>query len=105
MTELKLGIIGAGDVAERHLEGLSRAGGVRLAGVAEPDPARRQAFASRHGVELAVGDYRLLLAAKGINTVLILTPHHLHAAMTCEALAAGKDVICEKPMARTAAEC
>jgi predicted dehydrogenase len=105
MKETRIGIVGAGDVAERHVEGLLRAGGVLLAGVAEPDGERRRAFQSRHGLEFGVADHRFILSAKDVDAVLILTPHHLHADMVIEALRAGKDVICEKPMARTAAEC
>lgn len=105
MKEIRIGIVGAGDVAERHVEGLLRAGGVILAGVAEPIDERRRAFQARHGLELGAADHRLLLTARDVDAVLILTPHHLHAGMVVEALRAGKHVICEKPMARTAAEC
>jgi predicted dehydrogenase len=102
---LRIGIIGAGDVAERHVEGLVRAGGVVLAGVAEPVGERRRAFQARHGIDFGTADHRLLLSAKDVDAVLVLTPHHLHADMVVEALRAGKHVICEKPMAPTAAAC
>jgi predicted dehydrogenase len=105
MAEIRMGIIGAGDVAERHVEGLLRVGGVRLAGIAEPMDARRDAFAKAHGIEFTTGDYRLLLAAKDIDAVLILTPHNLHAGMAIEAFRAGKHVLCEKPMAPSLADC
>ncbi|MBI4606921.1 MAG: Gfo/Idh/MocA family oxidoreductase [Planctomycetes bacterium] len=104
-SELRIGIIGACDVAERHVAGLQRAGGVRLTALAEPVEARREAFARAHGIGLATGDYRLLLAARDVDAVLILTPHHLHARMALEAFEAGKHVICEKPMAPSLADC
>ncbi|HVR74102.1 MAG TPA: Gfo/Idh/MocA family oxidoreductase [Planctomycetota bacterium] len=105
MAEIRLGILGAGDVAHRHVEGLLRAGGVRLAGVAEPVEERRQSFQQAYGVRLAEADYRALLASSEIDTVLVLTPHFLHARMVLDALEAGKDVICEKPMAPTVGDC
>jgi len=105
MKEVRLGIAGAGDVAERHLEGLLLAGGVKVQAIAEPVKERREAFQKAHGIPFATGDFKLLSTSKEIDAVLILTPHDLHESMTCEALRAGKDVICEKPMARSTPEC
>jgi len=104
-ASLRIGVIGAGDIACRHAEGLRREPNVRLVAVAEPDPGRRMEFASRYGIERATADYRELLRGNGLDAVLVLTPHHLHQPMVVEALRARKHVICEKPMARTAAEC
>jgi predicted dehydrogenase len=78
---------------------------VELAAIAEVDEARRTALARRHGIGLAVADWRLLVSSPRVDAVLILTPHDLHASMTVAALEAGKDVLCEKPMARTTREC
>jgi predicted dehydrogenase len=105
MNEVRLGIIGAGDVAIRHMDGLRRTQGVVVSAVAETLEDRRVAFAKEHRISVATGDYKTLLTSPDINTVLILTPHHAHCAMTLEALEAGKHVICEKPMAPTVAEC
>jgi predicted dehydrogenase len=102
---LSLAIVGAGDIASRHADALREENGVRLAAVAEPDAGRRTAFAERYGIKQAVADYRQLLRDETIGAVLILTPHHLHHPMVVEALRARKHVICEKPMARTVAEC
>src|SRR5687767_1057511 len=105
LAEIRLGILGAGDVAHRHVEGPLRGGGVRLAGIAEPVEERRRSFQEAYGVHLGEADYRALLASSEIDTVLVLTPHFLHARMVLDALEAGKDVICEKPMAPTVADC
>jgi predicted dehydrogenase len=104
-SPLRIGIIGAGEVAERHVAGLLRAGSVEIAAVAETDAARRTAFARQHGVGRATADYRLLLSAPEVDAVLLLTPHHLHRPMALESFEAGKDVICEKPMAPTVEDC
>ncbi len=105
MNELRIGIVGAGDVARSHLEGLLRAEGVRVTALAEPVEARRTHFARSAGIDFAVADYRLVLASNDVDVVLILTPHNLHATMACEALRAGKHVICEKPMSPIVGEC
>ena len=63
-----------------------------------------RAFAAEHGGAW-FADYRELLARSGAEAVSICTPHDLHAPMTVAAAAAGLHVLCEKPMARTAAEC
>lgn len=105
MDRIGVGVVGAGDVADRHIEGLVRASGVWIAAVAEPNEERRAAFAKRYGVELASGDHRPILDSRSVDVVLILTPHDTHTEITLDALNAGKHVICEKPMAPRLEDC
>jgi len=102
---LHFGIIGAGDVAAWHAEGLQAEPQVHLTAVSDENPERLAAFASRFKIARTVPDWRDLLKDDRIDVVLILAPHHLHNTMVTAALKARKHVISEKPMARTVAEC
>jgi UDP-N-acetyl-2-amino-2-deoxyglucuronate dehydrogenase len=102
VAELRLGLIGCGRVAwERHLPALRQAKGFRVVAAADTDAARLAQFdaGQRHT------DYRALLSRSDVDAVGILTPTASHAEITLEALAAGKHVLVEKPLALNAAEC
>ncbi|WP_052213549.1 Gfo/Idh/MocA family protein [Belnapia sp. F-4-1] len=96
------GVIGFGWVARDYaVPGLLGAGG-RLVAVADPDSgARRQAQAL--GAE-AHADADRLLADPAVQAIYVATPNHLHRAAVERAAAAGKPVLCEKPMAASLAE-
>jgi predicted dehydrogenase len=70
--------------------------------------ARRQdsadAFAARHGIRTAYGDYRSLVADPDVDVVYVATPHALHREHVELALEAGKAVLCEKPLTLTAGD-
>lgn len=66
--------------------------------------AKRQVEDGGHKGVRAFRDYRELLADKSIDAVMISTPDHWHVPMSLDALRAGKDVSCEKPLTRTIAE-
>jgi phthalate 4,5-cis-dihydrodiol dehydrogenase len=102
--ELRVAILGAGYFGEWHARAIAAVPGVRLAAICDADPARARELAAAHGA-LALSDWRQLLANAAIEAVVIATPHHLHAEMAIAAAAAGKHILLEKPMARTAAEC
>jgi predicted dehydrogenase len=105
MPSLRLSFLGAGEIASRHADGLLAAGGVTLVTVFDPLIERAEALARRSGFERVAREEREALAGGDLDAVLVLTPHHLHAEQAIEALAAGKHVICEKPMACTVADC
>ncbi len=98
---LRVAFIGAGRIADLHALGYREAPDAELYAVCDADPevAARRAQewgAARHGT-----DYRELLADPKVDAVEVLTPHHLHEEMSVAALAAGKHVSLQKPMART----
>jgi myo-inositol 2-dehydrogenase/D-chiro-inositol 1-dehydrogenase len=102
---LRFGLIGYGAWGKHHAAAIRAAPGLTLAGVA----CRREASAAAARQDLSgipvYRDYRQLLCDPSIDAVDIVTPNHLHGEIGVAALEAGKDVLLEKPMAVTAAEC
>jgi len=72
--------------------------------VASPTPGHASAFAERHGIAASYTDYRELLRDPAVEMVSITAPNRLHAQMTIDAAAAGKHVVCEKPLCVTLEE-
>ena len=98
----RVGVVGTGFIGPVHVEALRRIGAevVGLVG-STPESSRRKA------AELGVPAFDSLddlLALPGLTSVHVTTPNHLHAPMVRQILAAGKHVVCEKPLATTAAE-
>jgi predicted dehydrogenase len=99
-----IGVIGAGRICPAHAGAASALPETRLVGIADSDTSRAQAAGERFDVP-AFGDWKDLLQADGLDAVVIGLPHFLHLSATLDALAAGKHVLIEKPMALDAAEC
>jgi predicted dehydrogenase len=98
MTEVRVGLVGTGFVAELHMYAYKRVYGVGaevVAAVSRSDQV--EAFAKKHQIARTSRDYRALLADPAIDVVDICTPPALHAQMIVDAVRAGKHVICEKP--------
>jgi predicted dehydrogenase len=100
---LRVGIAGAGFIGRVHARSALLAGG-QLVGVAASSPQSAQAAADELGVGRAYASPDELAADPAIDVIHICTPNHLHVRLAEEALAAGKHVICEKPLALTAAD-
>ncbi|HOA71834.1 MAG TPA: Gfo/Idh/MocA family oxidoreductase [Phycisphaerae bacterium] len=102
---LRIGFIGTGDVVTRfHLPGWARLGNVEYVAAADVREERVREVADRYGIPQVFTDYRRLLDLKGIDAVDVCVPNRLHGPVTLAALAAGKHVLCEKPLATTPAE-
>jgi predicted dehydrogenase len=96
----RVGIVGAGAISQlAHLPVLSKMRGVDVVAIADNDRAKARALADRFGVPDAVTDIEDLLELDDINAVVIATPNHLHEPHALAALAAGVDVLCERPVA------
>ncbi len=89
---------------ERVLPGMKKSGLLEIRAMASRDEARARSTADALGIPRAYGSYEALLADPEIEAVYNPLPNHLHVPLTLQAAAAGKHVLCEKPIALTAAE-
>lgn len=105
METIKYGIIGLGFFGEKHAEVLSDMPGVELAAVCTRRPDRVKEVAERFKVPKTYTDYKDLLADEDIDAVTVVTHVDDHRAITVEALASGKHVFLEKPMAENVESC
>ena len=105
MSILRFGILSTADIAVRKvIPGMRRATRVEVAAIGSRDAATARSVADRLGIPRAHGSYEALLADPDIDAVYIPLPNHLHAEWTIAAARAGKHVLCEKPLAMTAAD-
>ena len=102
---LRIGVLGTARISTNALLGPAAIlPEVTVAAVAARDLSRAEAFAERHGIPVAYGDYEALLADADIDAVYNPLPNSLHGPWTLRAVAAGKHVLCEKPLASNAQE-
>src|SRR5687768_14888404 len=99
---LRSAIAGTGFIGAVHAHAVRVAGGT-VAGVLASTPARSREAAERIGAERGYQDAAELLADDSVDLVHVCTPNHLHEELAAAALAAGRHVICEKPLALDAA--
>jgi len=95
---LRWGIVGPGRIAEQFAADIRLVRQARLTAVASRSLQAASEFAARHGGIRAYGSYDELFRDGDVDAVYIATPHNLHAAQARAALAAGKAVLCEKPI-------
>ncbi|GAA4166934.1 Gfo/Idh/MocA family oxidoreductase [Gryllotalpicola daejeonensis] len=100
---LGVGIVGGGFMATVHARA-ARAARARLVGVVGSSPSRGAQAADVLGIERAYDSLEALLAEPEVDVVHITTPNALHAEQTEAALAAGKHVVCEKPLATSVSD-
>ena len=100
-----IGFIGCGKIAQvRHIPEFSRNPGATIIGYFNPTRSRAEDMAARYGGKV-YDDIPSLLADPRIDAVVISLANKVHAEVTIQALRAGKDVLCEKPMATTIGDC
>jgi len=99
-SSVSLGALGAGNFARNvtfpALKGMS---GVELVGLATGSGVSATDTGNRYGFGYATTEASEVIQDENINTVAVLTRHHLHADQVADALRAGKNVFCEKPLA------
>lgn len=104
-TEKKLhvGVIGLG-IGRGHVNNFQQHPLAEVVAVADPDQERLDAVTKKFNVPSCYTDVRTMLAKETLDVVSVATPNKLHKEQTIAALNAGCHVLCEKPMARNAAE-
>ncbi|WP_159944042.1 MULTISPECIES: Gfo/Idh/MocA family protein [unclassified Nocardiopsis] len=95
-------VIGTGFMGRVHAHAVRAAGG-EVVGVAGSSPDKAERFRAAHRAGRAHADALELLGSDDVDVVHVCVPNHLHAPLSLAALAAGKHVVCEKPLATDAA--
>lgn len=103
-NRLNWGIIATGGIARAFARGVAHSKWCRVVAVASRTQASADAFARDLEIPRAHGSYEALLADRDVQAVYIATPHPQHAEWIMKAAAAGKHVLCEKPISLTRAE-
>ena len=110
--ELRIGLIGTGFMGRTHSNGYNRVANFFpdlaykpvLKAVCSRNKEKVQAFADQWGYESVETDWKALIARDDIDAVDICTPNDTHAEISLAAAAAGKMILCEKPLSRNLAE-
>jgi predicted dehydrogenase len=100
-NRLRWALLSTAAINEALIGPLRRAARSELVAVASRDLARGQAYAHKWGIPHVYGSYEEMLADPGIDVVYNSLPNAMHAEWSAKAAAAGKHVLCEKPMAQT----
>jgi len=105
MEPVRWGILGTAAIAtSRFIPAMRDARAARLVAIASRDAAKAKAVAGEFAIPRHFGSYDALLADPGIEAVYLPLPNHLHVEWAARALAAGKHVLCEKPLCLSAAD-
>jgi predicted dehydrogenase len=103
--KIRIGIVGTGGMANVHASEFLKDPGVELAAVCDVDAKRAEDFTAKHGGSaLVFTDFKRLLAESSVDAISNVTPDNLHTPLSLQALAAGKHILCEKPLATNHAD-
>ncbi|MCQ0969398.1 Gfo/Idh/MocA family oxidoreductase (plasmid) [Paracoccus sp. TK19116] len=96
---MRWGLVGASNIAAAHMIGAFRANGGTIRSVLSGDPDRAKSYAAEHQIEFGHTDLDKMLDDDDLDAVYISTTNDKHFAQAMAAIAAGKHVLCEKPLA------
>src|SRR5882724_10950823 len=100
MRRLGVGVLGVGEMGRRHAENLRRlVSQAELVAVADVVGERARQLASELEIENSYSSLEAMLECKGLDAVIIATPDKFHTSAVKIAAAAGRDILCEKPLA------
>lgn len=103
MKTYKAALVGYGGMGRWHKTGICQTPRVCIDGVYDINPARMDA-AREDGITTAYPSFEALLADSAVDIVVVATPNNFHMPQVCQALEAGKAVVCEKPVAMSSGE-
>jgi predicted dehydrogenase len=100
VAQIGIGMIGTGGIAlANHLPGFSYCPDTKVVALCDANPQALEKARQQTGITAAFTDYHQLLARPDVHAVVIATPNNVHAPITLAAAAAGKHILCEKPIA------
>jgi len=106
MTTIRIGVIGTGIMGADHVETISKSvSRAEVRAVADLDVRRAEAVAARVPGAKALPSAEALIESTEVDAVIIASSNPTHAPYALASIGAGKPVLCEKPLAQTAAEC
>ena len=103
MKQYKAAIVGYGGMGRWHYKGICKTDRIMFKGVYDINPARTE-LALSDGFQISYPSYEALLADGEIDIVVVATPNNFHLPQACQAMEAGKLVVCEKPVAMSSGE-
>lgn len=104
MEKIKIGVIGVGNISESHIQAYKKNPNVELYAFCDINEERLQKKGEKHGVTRLFTDVNEMVKLEELDAVSVCTWNVAHAPCTIAALKAGKNVLCEKPMAMNAEE-
>lgn len=105
MRKLGMGVVGVGEMGRRHAENLRRnVPNAKLVAIADVSPERGKQAAAELEIDHYYGTIDAMLENKDVEAVLIATPDKFHAPAVIALARAGRDILCEKPLALTMAD-
>ncbi len=105
MSKVKVAVIGCGTIANSaHIPSYTNNPDAEIKYFCDIIPERAQAAAEKYGSGIVIEDYHVALNDPEVEAVSVCTPNRMHSVIAIDALRAGKNVLCEKPAARTYAE-
>src|SRR5437879_10028557 len=98
MKTIRIGLVGSQFISSIHLEALRSVPGAEVIAVTSATEAHAKVFAERHGIKNRFTDFRRMCEMPELDLVVLGLPNDLHCEATVAAAAAGKHIVCEKPL-------
>ena len=105
MDRVRIGLVGCGNFGESHLQAFRAVPAAEVAAVYDTDRGRAERIAAAFGIPRICGSLQEICALPDVSAIDVVTPEHLHAEPVQVAVAAGKHVFVEKPLATDLGDC